>query len=81
MTTPPVIRAAMGRGRHRQAASVAPAASDLAGTSRPVEKPLALEVSEEAKQNLQEAGIAALLLIARGQAVLPRPEVDAGERT
>jgi O-antigen/teichoic acid export membrane protein len=80
MTTPPVIRAAMGRGRHRHAGSLTPAAGDRT-VSRSAERPLALAVSEKAKRELQEAGIAALLLIANSQDVLPRPEVEAGERT
>jgi len=79
--TPPVIRAALGRGRHRQAGQVASASKQPSGTSRPPEGPLALEISEQAKRDLQEAGIAALLLIAEGQAVISRPQVEAGERT
>jgi len=80
MTTPPVIRAAMGHGRHRHAASLAPATSDVT-VSPSVERPLALAVSEQTKRELQEAGIAALLLIAKGQTLPARPEVGAGERT
>jgi O-antigen/teichoic acid export membrane protein len=86
VTTPPVIRAAMGRGRHRQAGAVrvgpvVQAASGTAATSRPVEGPLALELSDQARHDLQKAGIAALLLIAEGQSLGSRREVDAGKRT
>jgi len=78
--TPPVIQAALGHGRHRQADQARPASTQPSGTSRPPERPLALEISEQAKRDLQEAGIAALLLIAKGQG-LSRSGVDAGERT
>jgi O-antigen/teichoic acid export membrane protein len=83
MTTPPVIRAAMGRGRHRHAGQVASAPSGVSGPSRPGDGSPALEVSEQARRDLQEAGLAALLLIARGQgqAPLSRHEADTRERT
>jgi O-antigen/teichoic acid export membrane protein len=86
VTTPPVLRAAMGRGRHRQAAPLAatalaetvPAhdsASDTAGTwrqpfpaaARPESETLtSAEIADTCNRDQQEAGIAALLLLAIG---------------
>jgi O-antigen/teichoic acid export membrane protein len=77
VTTPPVIRAAMGRGRHRQAGSTIAATDGLTVPSRPLD----LEVSEQTKPDPQDAGIAALLLIAKGQAQLPLPPLNAEEQS
>jgi O-antigen/teichoic acid export membrane protein len=93
VTTPPVLRAAMGHGRHRHAeASVAPAGQALSeagqyetpqqrhaaepahhprvtsGRPQPDrELPTSSDPIEASKQHRQEAGMAALLSIARGQ--------------
>ena len=80
VTAPPVIRAAMGRGRHRQAGALAPATDSPIATSQPSPSPLSLGMGEQSKRDLQEAGIAALLLIASGQALPSGPDADAGDR-
>jgi O-antigen/teichoic acid export membrane protein len=81
VTTPPVIHAAMGRGRHRQAGSLVAAVDAPAGapavTTRPAEPasgPARPDTETTAVPELtspghrvqQEAGIAALLLLASG---------------
>jgi len=51
VTTPPVIRAAMGRGRHRQAASLAAHTGDFAESLQPYGKPLGHVGSDATKQD------------------------------
>ena len=75
VTTGPVIRAATGRGRHRQAVAVA------TGNTAETSQPLGLQLTEQNKQDLQEAGIAALLLIAKGQPLPSRPDMDTEKHT
>ena len=70
VTTPPVIRAAMGRGRHRHA--------DSSGAARPSTEET--ELNDQSKRDLQQAGIAALLLIARDQTATSCSDVSPGER-
>jgi O-antigen/teichoic acid export membrane protein len=73
VTTPPVIRAAMGRGRHRHADSTE-------GAPPRTEAIASTELNDQSKRDLQQAGIAALLLIARGQTAMSCPDVSPGKR-
>jgi hypothetical protein len=124
VTTPLVVRAAMGHGRHRQADSLSSAVGSLMNAARSWGREQGRAGShslEQAKRehrqallpttsgpnhgpeipagprgqetgtvshaepaghtnNQQEAGIAALLSLARGQVGLPSPDADAGQR-
>jgi O-antigen/teichoic acid export membrane protein len=101
-TTPAVIRAAIGHGRHRHSASPGVSADYLAdaamtrgqrpagsgaghepaagvGRSPRVQARSSLELAELSKRARQEAGLATLMLIARGQTAQLRPDSeDAG---
>jgi O-antigen/teichoic acid export membrane protein len=103
VTTGPVIRAAMGRGRHRQANSL----SDAAKTPRPLgpgpvtrgtreeprpsargprpltEKKASIEVSDRsdsAMRDRQEAGMATLLSLSKGQIAPSLRDIDPRDR-
>jgi O-antigen/teichoic acid export membrane protein len=81
VTTPPVLRAAMGHGRHRHAASPTAATDNLpiaVARQHGIPSPDARmatrtspEVAGTSEQDRQEAGIAVLLSLARGQAGQP----------
>ena len=103
VTAPPVLRAAIGRGRHRQADSLAAATGDPTSTARPpdpapatpatrheprtaaggprpcTETTTSAETIDTAKRDPQEAGIATLLSLARGQTAPSCPGVEAEE--
>jgi O-antigen/teichoic acid export membrane protein len=76
VTAPPVIRAALGRGRHRQAVAVVRSEPDSQVRSVPEHtesgKRLA-EIPEGSKRDQQQAGIAALLFLANSQALSSSP--------
>lgn len=103
VTTGPVIRAAMGRGRHRQVDSpiaaarpsrtlgpspAMPGTQDEPRTSardphRHTEKPASIEMSDgsdSAMRDRQEAGMATLLSLAKGQIAPSRRGIDSRGR-
>jgi O-antigen/teichoic acid export membrane protein len=73
VTAPPVIRAALGRGRHRQADALAPNAEDHPVAGQAESGNHATDISEGTRRDRQQAGIAALLLLANSQAMSSRP--------
>jgi len=71
VTTPPVVRAAMGRGRHRHADPLAAATDTRSVTERVApllytETMSPWEMASPPNRAQQEAGMAALLLLANG---------------